>query len=112
MVRMIVIVALGAFYLGCGDGVGNAGDVVGGPCHDDRDCARGSFCATGGDFPSGTCTVACNDDRDCPSSTACIDKQGGICLLLCNFDADCRHGYQCNDESRRGASGSATVCID
>lgn len=94
----------------CGGGVGNEGDLVGGPCQTDRDCAEG--CVTGGDFPGGTCTVRCRDDHDCPSGTACIDEEGGICLLLCHFDTDCRIGYSCDDKSREGHSGKATVCID
>ena len=99
------------FAAACGgDGVGNDGDLVGGPCRDSADCA--DFCVTGGDFPDGTCTTSCNSDTDCPSGTACIDTEGGICLLLCNFDEDCRRGYDCEDESRRGHPGDATVCID
>ena len=49
------------------------GDLVGGPCHDDHDCVE--ECVTGGDFPSGTCTVPCNDDHDCPSGTQCIGNR-------------------------------------
>jgi hypothetical protein len=113
MVRWTVLLALCGTLIGCGGGgVGNDGDVVGGPCSSNADCARGSECATGGDFPGGTCTVRCVDDRDCPGGTACIDESGGICLLLCDFDTDCRIGYECDDQSRRGHSGSATVCID
>jgi hypothetical protein len=113
MKQWMILGVMGWALAGCGgDGVGNTGDVVGGPCQDDNDCARGSECATGGDFPGGTCTVRCFDDRDCPSGTACIDTSGGICLLLCDFDTDCRLGHECSDESRQGASGSASVCID
>lgn len=95
---------------GCGGGVGNDGDLVGGSCRDSDDCAE--FCATGSDFPEGTCTVSCRDDVDCPSGTACIDEDGGVCLLLCNFDTDCRRGYECDDESRQGHPGDASVCIE
>jgi hypothetical protein len=110
LAQLLILFGLILLLGACGSGVGNEGDLVGGPCRDDRECAR--TCVTGGDFPDGTCTVACNDDFDCPSGTACIDKEGGICLLLCNFDSDCRRGYECEDESRRGHSGKATVCID
>jgi hypothetical protein len=115
MTRLAIVLSIGCL-VSCGsdadDGVGNEGDVVGGPCTDFMDCAPESYCETGGDFPGGVCTLDCRDDRDCPEGTACIDKQGGICLLLCNFDSDCRQGYDCDDEDRRGASGKATVCID
>jgi hypothetical protein len=110
MTRLAISIISSLFLFACGGGVGNDGTLVGGPCATDRDCAE--LCARGGDFPGGTCTVPCLDDRDCPSDTACIDKEGGICLLLCHFDTDCRPGYECEDESRRGASGKATVCID
>lgn len=115
MGRLWIAMAFGCSVAltGCGGGgVGNSGDVVGGPCSQDAQCAPGSRCVTGGDFPDGTCTVVCADDRDCPGGTACIDEEGGVCLLLCDFDTDCRHGYECDDQSRRGHSGSATVCID
>jgi hypothetical protein len=112
MLGLLVLVFGTLLAAGCDGGVGNDGYVVGGPCRDDLDCARGSFCARGGDFPGGTCAVPCRDDFDCPGGTACISKEGGICLLLCHFDTDCRREYRCKDESRRGHSGSATVCID
>jgi hypothetical protein len=108
----LVAFVLGLLMVGACGGVGNEGTVVGGPCEDSGDCASGSYCARGGDFPGGTCTVACRDDGDCPGGTACVDKDGGICLLLCHFDEDCRRDYRCKDKSRRGHSGKATVCID
>jgi hypothetical protein len=112
MGRLTILVALCGVLAGCGDGgIGNSGDVVGGPCVSDADCARGSQCARGGDFPDGTCVVRCANDGDCPGGTACIDEEDGICLLLCDFDDDCRIGYECDDKSRQGHSGSATVCI-
>lgn len=110
--KLMMILGVCLMALGCGSGVGNEGDVVGGACNGDADCAGGSRCLTGGDFPGGTCSVICESDADCPSATACIDKMGGVCLILCSFDDDCRRGYECEDESRRGAAGSATVCID
>ncbi len=94
----------------CGDGVGNEGDLVGGPCRDSQDCA--DICLTGSDFPEGTCSIPCRFDEDCPGGTACIDEDGGVCLLLCHFDTDCRHGYECDDESRKGHPGNAAVCIE
>jgi hypothetical protein len=111
MTLHLVVLALGLLFVGaCGSGVGNDGDLVGGACQENRECAE--RCQQGGDFPDGTCTVACNDDFDCPGGTACIDTEGGICLLLCNYDNDCRRNYECSGESRKGHSGDATVCID
>lgn len=112
MTRLVILFSA-VLLASCGssDGVGNEGDVVGGPCLDFMDCASESYCETHSDFPGGICTMDCLDDRDCPDGAACIDKQGGICLLLCNFDSDCRRDYDCEDEDRRGASGKATVCI-
>jgi hypothetical protein len=123
MTRLAILFFCSIFVMGCGsDGVGddmfadasigNEGNVVGGPCQGDLDCADGSYCAQGGDFPDGTCTVACLNDLDCPEGTACIDRDSGICLLLCHFDQDCRREYECKDKSRRGHSGSASVCIE
>lgn len=94
----------------CNGGVGNDGDLVGGPCDHDRECVE--ECLGGKDFPDGTCSVACKDDYDCPGGTVCIDKQGGVCLLTCEVDSDCRGGYSCRDEDRKGAGGKAGVCID
>ncbi len=90
-------------------GVGFNGDVVGGACRGDRDCAE--QCVGGGDFPDGTCTVACRDDRDCPASTWCAEKAGGVCLLDCYDDRDCRVNYTCKDVDSHGAGGRVAVCI-
>lgn len=93
-----------------GDGVGHDGDLVGGSCHDDHDCAH--RCVKGGDFPGGTCTVDCHDDRDCPDGTFCVDKAGGVCLLGCHQHHDCRGGYTCRHQDREGHDGEILVCID
>lgn len=95
----------------CGDdGVGHGGDVVGGECRDDFDCAE--RCLSGDDFPRGTCSVSCRDDRDCPGGTYCVDEAGGTCLLACGAHADCRPGYVCDDTDRRGGGGDVFVCKD
>lgn len=99
--------------LGCGDGgVGPEGDVVGGSCTGDGQCAEGSRCLVEGDFPGGTCTVDCDSQADCPSGSACVQENDGTCLLSCESASDCRAGYDCEEKSRRGASGGAFVCID
>jgi hypothetical protein len=97
-------------FVHCNEGVGLDGDVVGGPCRGNRDCAE--RCLRGGDFPGGTCTVDCRDDRDCPASTYCIDVSGGVCLLDCYDRHDCRRDYRCRNKRRRGHSGRTHVCID
>jgi hypothetical protein len=106
--RFIFIVL---FFLisACNSDVGLEGDLVGGACRDDRDCAR--ECLRGGDYPDGMCSVYCFDDRDCPAGTACIDKSGGVCALYCDVNADCRRGYVCDDIKRRGAPGEEWVCF-
>lgn len=92
------------------DGIGNAGDVVGGPCQTTDACAEGSECIVGGDFPGGMCTVACSSDADCPGATRCISNEGGICMLPCETKADCREGFQCEGKSREGGDGDKKVC--
>lgn len=101
---VLVIAACG------GDGVGNGGDVVGGPCASNGDC---DFrCELGGDFPQGTCVKPCNTDGDCPDGTFCINTDGGICLLGCNEPSDCRGGYNCEGKENRTHGGDSLVCID
>lgn len=99
---------------GCGDdtpAVGVTGVVVGGACALHQDCAAGSVCLAGGDFPDGTCSVPCNSDGDCPGGTACVDKDGDYCLLACQYSTDCRPGYTCKARDRVGISGQALVCL-
>lgn len=96
--------------LGCGDGVGKDGDLVGGACDSADDCVE--RCERGPDFPGGTCTVSCLDDTDCPGGTLCVDEEGGICLLRCDLTSDCRLGYICDSQDRRGAAGEVLVCSD
>jgi hypothetical protein len=95
--------------LGCGSGVGNDGDVVGGACTATSDCDE--RCESGGDFPQGVCTVSCDSDEDCPDDTHCIDKEGGICLLACTVPSDCRGGYNCEGKENEGHGGDSLVCI-
>ena len=110
---LITLVALAAAACGDGsgdDGIGNKGDVVGGPCQTTDACADGSECIVGGDFPGGMCTVACSSDADCPGGTRCISNEGGICMLPCESKADCREGFQCEGKSREGGDGDKKVC--
>lgn len=107
----IVTIALLTLTFACGDdGVGNGGDVVGGACVDNGDCAE--RCQLGGDFPQGTCTVTCNTDNDCPGGTYCIDTEGGICLLGCDTPSDCRGGYNCEGKTNRTHGGDSLVCVN
>lgn len=97
---------------GCGSGgVGKSGDVVGGPCAGDGDCAGGSVCLVEGDFPGGTCTVRCTSQADCPNGSACVQENGGTCLLACSSNGDCRGEYMCEAKSNLGRSGESLVCI-
>jgi len=95
---------------GNADGIGNEGDVVGGPCDASSACADGSECITSGDFPGGMCTVNCSTDADCPDGTYCISNEGGICMLPCDSKADCRDGFQCEGKSREEGAGEKKVC--
>ena len=94
----------------CGDGgIGNTGDVVGGPCTADS-CAGGSTCLLDTMLPGGTCTMSCTTQADCPDGTVCVQESGGTCLLACSTASDCRDGYGCNVKSTLPA-GSGHVCI-
>jgi hypothetical protein len=95
---------------GSADGIGNDGDVVGGPCDAETACAEGSECISGGDFPGGMCTVSCSADADCPEGTYCISNEGGICMLPCDSKADCRDGFQCEGKSKEDGAGEKKVC--
>jgi hypothetical protein len=109
--RIIVVLALSIFALGCGGGgsVGHEGDVVGGPCTDGA-CADGSSCLTASMYPAGTCTVDCSSMADCPNGSTCVTESGGVCLLSCDSDDDCREGYNCIEKSTPG-DGHAFVCL-
>jgi hypothetical protein len=107
---LLVVSGCGSDSSGGGDGIGNEGDVVGGPCSDSSECADGSLCESGGDFPGGMCTVACSSDSDCPEGTYCISNEGGICMLPCESKDDCREGFQCEGKSRESGDGEKKVC--
>jgi len=92
-------------------GVGNDGDVVGGPCGTGQ-CAAGSHCEVSGSFPEGVCTRDCDSHADCPTGTRCISNQSGICLLECSETSDCRPGYRCDVESDEEGGGTSLVCTD
>ena len=110
--RILMALLLTVFSMSCGgDSVGVTGEVVGGACVLHQDCAPGSTCLTGGDFPGGTCSVPCDSDLDCPVSSVCIKKDGGYCLLTCDSHLDCRAGYICDVRDREGGGGKALVCI-
>lgn len=107
---MMIVLTLGLTGLAaCGDGVGNDGDLVGGPCIDNGDCEE--RCLSGGDYPQGTCTVSCATDRDCPDGTYCIEEGGGTCMLGCSLPSDCRGGYTCKGKTNNGHGGDSLVCF-
>lgn len=108
-VLVMCVLLAAATTSGCGDGVGNDGDFIGGACTDSADCEE--RCQTGGDFPQGVCTISCNSDDDCPDDTHCIDKEGGMCLLACTVPSDCRGGYNCEGKENAGHGGDSLVCI-
>jgi len=114
MMGKLILVALllgSGAVVGCGSAaVGPDGTSVGGPCAGDDDCASGSRCETGGDFPGGMCLRTCAADDDCPDGSACISEKGGICLPKCTSGTDCRSGYECADEGRKEAEGKVSVC--
>jgi hypothetical protein len=106
-----IFLSAGAY--GCDDDdhlVGAGSSLVGGPCRGDLDCAE--LCATGGEFPYGTCTLSCTSDYNCPAHAFCVDKKGGICLPACYSNYDCRLEYRCQKTKREGAGGDAFVCIN
>lgn len=94
---------------GCTEGA-SLGERVGNSCRDDMDCARGSFCLTGRDFPDGMCTHDCDFDRDCPSYARCVEDEGGVCLLECDVDRDCPARYECQSRDREDGPGRVEVC--
>lgn len=106
---LICIVLVAASACG-GDGVGNGGDVVGGPCASSGDCEH--RCQLGDDYPQGTCVKPCTTDEQCPDGTHCINTEGGICLLSCDVPADCRGGYNCAGKENRGHGGDSLVCTN
>jgi hypothetical protein len=87
-------------------GIGKDGPVVGGPCKTTRDCADGSKCTSGTQFPDGMCTVDCLTDLDCPEGSYCIGESGGVCHSECAVAGDCRNGYSCY--TRFGSSTGTT----
>ena len=91
--------------------VGNDGELVGGDCSSDANCANRSECLKGGDFPAGTCSVSCDRQADCPAGTRCVDERGGICLLSCSRQENCRDGYNCERVDAQGGGGEPRVCI-
>lgn len=102
-----VLLFLALLVAGCGPN----DRVAGGECDRDRDCASGSICATGGDFPGGMCTLECDRNSDCPNEMSCIDEEGGVCLFWCDSDRDCFGGYECESEQLRHRNGREDVCI-
>ena len=96
---------------GCGDDDYAPYRYIGHACRDDRDCAAGIECESGGEFPRGTCTVSCRDHYDCPRGTACVDVRGGLCLVYCRDNWDCREGYRCRSRDDRDDPGESLVCI-
>ena len=96
----------------CGDSAGADGAVVGGQCDSALDCAAGSDCLDGGDFPAGTCAPPCSGHQQCPDGSLCIDKKGGVCLVACASHTECRPGYLCDDKKNKSGGGESFICID
>lgn len=117
MLRPLLLLAASTIALGllggC-SGVGNGGDVVGGPCVVRTQCSQpDSFCQTGQRYPEGTCSMGCLVDDDCPGASTCADDDqfGDICLLECTSDDDCRDGYQCTELDVGGMDRAGTVMV-
>lgn len=107
--RHLLVFVFSLVLAACG-GVGNEGEVVGGPCTTDNDCDK--RCLTSGDFPGGTCSLTCAKHEDCPSGSRCVSEEGGVCLLECSEPGDCRGGYTCKGESNKAGGGESLVCIE
>jgi hypothetical protein len=112
MKRIVLILVCLGFLLamGCTEG-SSLGARVGNSCDADRDCAPGSDCLRGGDFPGGFCTHECDSDRDCPDYASCVGVEGGVCLISCVDHRDCPPDYECDDRSREGHPGRTRVCL-
>ncbi|MFP4599543.1 MAG: hypothetical protein ACOC9W_01455 [Persicimonas sp.] len=106
---LLVLLLLSMTLVSCGDG-GEDSRLVGGQCHDNRDCAPEARCLRGGDYPDGFCSVDCAHSGHCPSETECIDNDGGVCLFTCRDDRDCPPRWECEREDLRGERGEAWVC--
>ncbi|MCZ7681221.1 MAG: hypothetical protein M5U28_21495 [Sandaracinaceae bacterium] len=102
--------AAALMLVGCGNGVGVDGPVVGGDCVVSSECAMESRCLTGEAYPGGYCAKSCASDEDCPDGSACVEQEGGVCLLACGGASDCREGYDCLEMDVRGGPGTSSVC--
>jgi hypothetical protein len=112
--RRPVVLALfaGLGLLACTTNVGPDGRAIGGPCVDELDCAAGSYCLLGIEYPGGHCTTNCRQDADCRGGALCVEEEAGVCLLPCTVDEDCaREGYVCRERVQRGAVGTVGVCL-
>lgn len=106
--RIAMLVVFCLLLVGCS---GSDARVTGAECANDRDCASGSICLTGSDYPDGLCTVECDRNTDCPRDMACIDEEGGVCLFWCEDDRDCPGGWECERERLRERDDRESVCI-
>ena len=104
----LLVVSLFTVACGGGGSVGKDGDLVGGACASEGDCAE--KCLTGGDFAGGICTQTCEETSECPDGTVCSEFSGGTCFLLCDSDADCRDGWVCGEIDQQGSESKAQVC--
>ncbi len=95
------------FVAACGD----PGRGMGAACAVDGDCASGSMCLRGKDYPGGLCSMGCNHTDQCPRIAACIKKDGGVCLVTCQTDHDCPGGWKCKNKDLQGEPGSTGVCL-
>ncbi len=114
MLRVTALVGALAGLVGCGNGVGIDGPVVGGSCVVSGECDVDSRCLTGAHYPNGYCAKSCLTPDDCPDGSTCVDSPdfGSMCLLRCSADTDCRidDGYVCADLPAHGAGGTSGVC--
>lgn len=114
MLRTTALVGALVGLLGCGNGVGNDGVIVGGSCLVSGECNVDSRCLTGARFPNGYCAKSCDGPDDCPDGSACVDAPdfGAMCLLTCTAASDCRSddGYECAELPAHGAGGTSMVC--
>jgi hypothetical protein len=103
---------VGLALTGCGsddDELDSA--LLGGACTSNDDCE--DRCVQGSDYPDGFCTVSCLSDTDCPSTTYCVDDEGGVCLFGCDRHSDCEDlgpDWLCDGRDRKGAGGEVRVC--
>ena len=107
--KLGALVSVALLIVACGGGVGVNGTAVGGACAANADCAGGSRCQLGGNYPQGMCVVNCSVDTDCPTGSRCASRDSGVCLPTCARNDECRANYTCKDDTARDG-GKILVC--